>query len=85
MFISRSFWNGGPRGFKRLVNFRVSSSVTLSSVLERYCTKIIRRRRTRYVLFFRVCIAFVLQFRLPASCDLAFQGGPTCDLSKLTD
>jgi len=34
-----------------------------------------------------VCITqvLVLQFRLLASCVLTFKGGPTCDLSKLTD
>jgi hypothetical protein len=43
MFINPSFWNGRPRGFKKLVNFRVSSSVTLSSasgsMLERCCER----------------------------------------------
>lgn len=59
MFINCRFWNGRPCGFKKLLNLRVlSTDVADRPVCWRNnavsVTKIIRCRRTRYVLFLRV-------------------------------
>lgn len=91
MFINCWFWNGRPCGFKKLPNFRVSSSdVAVRSVCWRNdnvsVTKIIMLSYTLCAIS-SVCLhhsqVLVLQFRLLASCVLTLKDGPTCDLSKL--